>query len=75
MPRSACRLALTVISIGVQRVQDISRKDEPAEGVAEGQFFDSLWDSVNGKRAPWASNPWVWVITFQRADAALREAA
>jgi hypothetical protein len=24
------------------------------------------WDRINGKRAPWASNPWVWAITFQR---------
>ena len=24
------------------------------------------WDSINAKRAPWASNPWVWVIEFQR---------
>lgn len=24
------------------------------------------WDTINGKRAPWASNPWVWVVTFRR---------
>jgi hypothetical protein len=24
------------------------------------------WDSINAKRAPWASNPFVWVITFRR---------
>ena len=23
------------------------------------------WDSINAKRAPWSSNPWVWVIEFQ----------
>lgn len=22
------------------------------------------WDKVNGKRAPWASNPWVWRVEF-----------
>lgn len=22
------------------------------------------WDLINGKRAPWASNPWVWVVSF-----------
>jgi len=24
-----------------------------------------LWDSINAKRAPWSSNPWVWVIEFR----------
>jgi len=28
--------------------------------------FLALWDSLNGDRAPWTSNPWVWAITFQR---------
>ena len=28
--------------------------------------FRKLWDSLNATRAPWASNPWVWVITFRR---------
>lgn len=23
------------------------------------------WDLINDKRAPWASNPWVWVIEFR----------
>jgi hypothetical protein len=23
------------------------------------------WDHINAKRAPWAENPWVWVITFR----------
>lgn len=23
------------------------------------------WDKINGKRAPWDSNPWVWVIGFE----------
>jgi hypothetical protein len=26
--------------------------------------FSSLWQKINGKRYPWASNPWVWAITF-----------
>ena len=29
-----------------------------------GQFAH-LWDSLNAKRAPWESNPWVWVIEFE----------
>lgn len=24
------------------------------------------WDSINGKRAPWSNNPWVWAISFRR---------
>ena len=30
--------------------------------------FRTLWDSTNAKRHPWASNPWVWVIEFGRAE-------
>lgn len=33
--------------------------------IAKLAFF-GLWDSINGNRAPWASNPWVWVIKFKR---------
>lgn len=28
--------------------------------------FRKLWDSLNAKRAPWDSNPWVWRIEFRR---------
>lgn len=27
--------------------------------------FSKLWDKINGKRAPWASNPWVWRVEFR----------
>ena len=30
--------------------------------------FAHLWDSINGDRASWASNPWVWVVEFKRAE-------
>jgi hypothetical protein len=26
------------------------------------------WDSINRKRAPWASNPWVWALSFKRVE-------
>lgn len=29
--------------------------------------YRHLWDYINAKRAPWASNPWVWVVEFKRA--------
>lgn len=32
------------------------------EGYAE------LWDSLNGKKHPWESNPWVWVLEFKRIE-------
>lgn len=30
--------------------------------------FARLWDGLNAKRAPWASSPWVWVVTFARVS-------
>lgn len=27
--------------------------------------FRAGWDTINGKRAPWASNPWVWAVEFE----------
>lgn len=29
--------------------------------------FQGVWDNVNGKKHPWESNCWVWVITFRIA--------
>jgi hypothetical protein len=34
------------------------------------QAYESLWDSLNAKRAPWASNPFVWVVDFKRVESA-----
>jgi hypothetical protein len=30
--------------------------------------FQDLWDSINGKKFPWDSNPWVWVIQFKISE-------
>ena len=33
-----------------------------------GQYresFQTLWDSINEKKYPWKSNPWVWVYDFE----------
>jgi hypothetical protein len=30
--------------------------------------FRVLWDEINAKSAPWASNPWVWVIEFKHLN-------
>lgn len=65
MPRWASRITLEVVNVRVERLQEISREDEIAEGVADGQFYDLLWESINGPGS-WDKNPWVWVIEFNR---------
>lgn len=32
--------------------------------------FRRLWDQLYGKRASWHSDPWVWVVSFRRLEAA-----
>lgn len=39
-------------------------------GTARGTYA-VLWDSINGKRAAWSSNPWCWVYGFVRERAGL----
>ena len=51
-----------------------TRKVYPSKHAAEVQTqsfrdgFRVLWDDINGKRAPWASNPWLWVVSFRRVE-------
>lgn len=81
MPRWASRLTLEITSIRVERVQEISRADELAEGVQpfredapdelpdgiKFRAFSALWDHLNEARGyGWVVNPWVWVIEFKR---------
>lgn len=30
--------------------------------------FRTLWQSINGKKHPWDTNPWVWVYTFEQTE-------
>lgn len=35
------------------------------------EAFAKLWDGLNGKRAPWESNPWLWVVTFKTIEGSI----
>lgn len=35
--------------------------------LAREEFVD-LWESINGKKAPWASNQFVWRIEFKKVQ-------
>jgi hypothetical protein len=80
MPYGLRRITLEVTGVHIERLNDTSEEDALAEGVEAAPFcksgrlagmehaeaFSDLWDRINAKRAPWSSNPWVWVVEFRR---------
>jgi len=72
MPRWASRITLEVVSVRVERLQDISANDAYAEGVIvtnpDGcdpvMNYCTLWESINGPSS-WDANPWVWAVEFR----------
>jgi uncharacterized protein YcbX len=69
VPRAASRILLEIVSVRVERLNDISEEDAKAEGfmacpAASARFdFRLTWDSIYHN---WAANPWVWVVEFKR---------
>jgi hypothetical protein len=77
-PRWASRITLEIVSIRVERLQEITEEDARCEGVEPmhlddlGQTwktfkrgFQSIWDSIYGN---WDANPYVWVVQFRRVE-------
>lgn len=82
MPRWASRILLEIMSVRVERLQDISEADAAAEGWvkrpdvstdpavhadAARDWYADLWGQINGAGS-WGANPWVWVVEFRRIE-------
>jgi hypothetical protein len=50
------------------RTFEEAERGEPMRPYAARDAFAGLWGSINGKRAPWESNPWTWVVSFERVS-------
>jgi hypothetical protein len=49
--------------------QALQKLGLPADTKLQGTCVDKyriVWESINGKKHPWASNPWVFVIEFKK---------
>ena len=81
MPKSAARIFLKVTDVRCERLCDISEKQAKKEGVTvetnnSGEMhrikFAHLWNSTIKKsdidKYGWLTNPYVWVIEFERCE-------
>lgn len=75
LPRWLCRIRLTIVEVGVQRLRAIDEQSAKREGVPMSapllgrsqepykEAFQRTWIKLNGQES-WDLNPWVWVIKF-----------
>ena len=76
MFRKDSRIERIITGLRPERLQDITEADALAEGIEPFKYdlvhldklpvqkYQALWDSINGKKYPWAGNWWVWVVSF-----------
>jgi hypothetical protein len=83
MPRWASRLSLDVVSVGIERLQDITEDDARREGIEPVNggwgLAGESWSCGSARGAfqtlwdliggdgAWRVNPWVWRVEFERA--------
>jgi hypothetical protein len=80
-PKQFARLWLEVTAVRCERLWEITEEDAQKEGCepenadftgqdrgAYVSAFCKLWDSINGKKYPWSSNPWVFVYAFKKIN-------
>ena len=78
MPHWASRIALVIVDVRVERVQEVRDCDAVDEGIKFEQYaglnwhreeFRKLWDSINAKRGcGWEVNPYCWCLTFKKLE-------
>lgn len=83
MPKEAARIFLRVTDVRAERLQDMSCRDFWKEGIIvetkgigaqhiAAIKFKKLWNSTVPKKDldkyGWNTNPWVWVIEFERVE-------
>ncbi|ACA47038.1 hypothetical protein HYH96_18155 [Clostridium botulinum] len=77
MPKTAARIFLKVVGVRAEKLQALDYEEAIREGIKAGydgwtSVFKDLWDSTVNKKDidmyGWNSNPWVWVIEFEKIE-------
>jgi hypothetical protein len=65
IPRAASRINLKIKDAKIERLHELDDNEARLEGVNDREEYIKLWDSINGKKAAWAVNPWVYKVEFE----------